>query len=149
MKIWGNHWERSKANLGPGLMRRSVLGVEYAKAIQTAAITLAPLVERMSDAVRGDLVTARTFEIPAAGGFMLHERNDEVAQYFEEGRECAMFGDEDELADKVRFYLYHRGERDRIAAAGQARCLSSSYSVDDRAAAVIAKAAGLRSSRPR
>lgn len=145
MKIWGNQWERATTDLGPGVMRHPVLGFEYAKAIRGGVICLAAHSEQMGDATQADLVSARTFEIPATGGFMLHERNAEVARYFQEGRECAMFEGLDELAHKVRYYLQHRGERDQIAAAGRARCLSSGSSVDDRAKAVIAKVAELRS----
>lgn len=144
LKIWGSLWERASSDLGPGLMRCSVLGVEYGKAIQAATITLAPLVERISDAIRGDLVTARTFEIPGASGFMLHERNAEVAQYFEEGRECAMYDGAEEMVEKVRRYLTHPQERTRIAAAGHVRCISASYSYNDRAATVVHKAQEMR-----
>ncbi len=140
IRVWGNQWDRAKADLGPDLMKRGVHGTEYAKAIQAAPITLAPLSEQMSDAARGDLVTARTFEIPAAGGFMLHERNAEVLRYFAEDRECAMFSGDDEMVDKVRSYLSNPEKRKAIAAAGHARCISSGYSVDDRARTVVAKA---------
>lgn len=143
LKIWGNQWERARANLGSGLMQRAVTGIEYAKSIQASKITLAPLVEKMSDAAQGDLVTARTFEIPAAAGFMLHPRNVEVSRYFEEGGECAMFDGSDELVEKVRYYLAHSEERMQIAAAGRSRCLTSAYSVDDRVASVLAKVAEL------
>jgi len=149
LKIWGNLWERATADLGPGLMGRSVLGVEYGKAIQAATITLALLVERMGDAIRGDLVTARTFEIPAAGGFMLHERNAEVAQYFAEGRECAMFDGAEEMVEQVRYYLVHPQERAQIAAAGHARCIAAGYSYDDRAATVVNKAQDMLRMRAR
>ena len=35
----------------------------------------------------GDRTTTRTFEIPASGGFMLHERNEEVLSLYREGSE--------------------------------------------------------------
>lgn len=139
LKVWGNLWERSRSDIGPGLMRRSVNGVEYSKAVQAAKITLAPLVEKMGDAMQGDLVTARTFEIPAASGFMMHMRTAEAAQYFEEGRECVMFDDINELVEKTLYFLANPEERSRIAGAGLLRCISSEYSVDDRVKVVLAK----------
>ena len=55
----------------------------------------------------GDLITARTFHIPACGGFMLHERTAEVREFFDEGRECAMFEGAAEMVAKVGYYLDH------------------------------------------
>ena len=41
-----------------------------------------------------DLVSARTFEIPACGTFMLHPDNAEVRSLYEAEREIGLFGDE-------------------------------------------------------
>jgi hypothetical protein len=144
LKIWGMQWEKA----GPGLARwvesREVLGAEYAKAIRLSKINLGILSEMRRGASSGDLITARTFHIPACGGFMLHERTSEVAQFFAEGRDCAMFGGSREMVEKVGYYLDRSDERERIAEAGHLRCLSGGNSVDDRARAVLAKVAELR-----
>ena len=92
----------------------------------------------------GDVITARTFEVPAAGGFMLHERTDEAMRYFEDGKECAFFDDADEAVSKIRYYLAHKDERMVISAAGRQRALASGYSYDDRVDTVIAKYHELR-----
>jgi spore maturation protein CgeB len=82
------------------------------------------------------LTTSRTFEIPACGGFMLHERTDEVLNFFEEGAEIACFSDEVELVDKVRYYLTHESEREKMRRAAHERCVCH-YSVDGLAAFII------------
>lgn len=147
LKIWGRYWERA----GPGISRfvtgREVTGLEYAKAIRASRISIAILVERMPGFPQGDLTTARTFEIPASGGFMLHERTDEARGFFEEGRECAMFAGSAELVEKLRYYLAHDEERKAIAEAGFRRAIASGYSYDDRAAVIIAKARQLLEAR--
>lgn len=84
-----------------------------------------------------DVQTTRTVEIPACGGFLLAERTDEQRALFEEGREAAYFGSFDELVDKIRYYLAHDDERQRIAQAGYERCMASDYSYIDRARFIL------------
>lgn len=145
LKVWGGQWERAKPELRPAIMNQLVWAREYAKAIQGADLCIAMLVERRPDSASGDLTTARTYEIPAVGGFMLHERTDEAQGCFSEGTECAMYGDADELIEKIRYFMAHPEERQQIAAAGHRRCLTSGYSVDDRAATIVQTVAELRS----
>jgi spore maturation protein CgeB len=145
LRIWGSQWEKARADLGDTVQRREVLGAEYAKAIAASRINLAILSERRPGASSGDLITSRTFHIPASGGFMLHERTHEVQRYFREGVECAMFVDASEMTEKVRYYLAHEEERRRVAEAGFQRSIGSNYSIDHRAAEVIVKARKLLS----
>ena len=133
LKIWGEGWGRA-SGLAGATMGRSVLGREYAKAITGAKINIALLSDATGEASSGDLTTTRTFEIPAVGGFMLHERTAEAQGFFAEGRDCAMFGDAEELVTKIAHFLAHPQQRLAMAQAGHARCLASGYSVDDRAA---------------
>ena len=144
LKIWGMQWEKAGAKLAPWIESREVLGAEYAKAIRLSKVNLGILSEMRKGASSGDLITARTFHIPACGGFMLHERTTEAAEFFVEGRECAMFEGAEEMAAKVGYYLDHPQEREEIAEAGHVRCLHSGNSVDDRVRAILAKVAELR-----
>jgi len=130
LRVWGNQWQNSGDCLKNMVEGRAITGTEYAKAIHDSAINLAILSEVRDGASSGDQITARTFEIPAAGGFMLHERTEEAMQYFEDGKD---------LVKKIRYYLDHADEREKIAKAGRQRCLTSKYSVDDRALSVIEK----------
>ena len=56
-----------------------------------------------------------------SGAFYLVERFDELAEFFEPGKEIVFFEDEDDLADKAAFYLRHERERRRIRDAGLRR----------------------------
>lgn len=148
-RIWGAEgWRNAPGPLRDAYQGTSVWGAEYAKAINGARINLGLLYEGSSEAPAGDVITARTFEVPAAGGFMLHERTDEAMAYFEDGKECAFFDDADDLVEKVRYYLAHGNERQAIAAAGRERALRSGYSYDDRVTSVIAKYEELRRAPP-
>jgi len=66
----------------------------------------------------------RHFEITAAGGFMLCRQQPELADCFEIGTECAVFQSEQDLLEKIHFYLGHPEQRAAIALAGQRRTLS-------------------------
>jgi glycosyltransferase involved in cell wall biosynthesis len=133
VKIWGNQWEKSsERGLRGSIMGYGVIGDEYTKAIRGAAICLGLLSEIGKGASSGDLITARTFQIPACGTFMLHERNDEVLSYFKEGRDAAFFGTPAEMGEKVRYYLDAPDERARIAQMGLQRSVESEYAIDGR-----------------
>jgi spore maturation protein CgeB len=60
----------------------------------------------------------RTFEIPAAGGFMLHEHSEEVMEIFRPEQEAVYFSSVEELVDKSVFYLKNDTNREAIAVRG-------------------------------
>lgn len=60
----------------------------------------------------------RTFDIPASGGFMLHEMSEEAAQIFRPNVEAVYFSSPEELADKCNYYLKHDGVREKITYQG-------------------------------
>ena len=144
LKIWGAQWNKSGPKLKRWLVERETIGAEYAKAIKLSKINLGILSEARVGSSSGDLITARTFHIPACGGFMLHERSAEIGEYFVEGKECALFGDASEMIDKACYYLDHPEARKAVAEAGHVRCLSSGNAVDDRVRTVLAKFDELR-----
>jgi spore maturation protein CgeB len=69
-------------------------------------------------------LNVRHFEITATGGFMLTYHSAELSHCFDAGRECAEFRNEDELLQRIGYFLDHPQERREIAAAGQERTLS-------------------------
>jgi len=145
LKIWGAQWRKAGERLKPWIQDKEVIGAEYAKAIKLSRINLGILSEVRAGSTSGDLITARTFHIPACGGFMLHERTSEVVNFYSEGSECALFDGPEEMVDKVEYYLAHSKGRTAIAEAGHIRCLNSGNAVDDRVRTVLAKVGELRS----
>lgn len=75
---------------------------------------------------------------------MIAERNEDFLGLFEEGKEAEFFSSDDELVDKVRFYLKSPNLRKRIAAAGYERCIKSGYSNHDRVAWMLRRLESLR-----
>jgi len=69
-------------------------------------------------------VKARVFEVLACGGFLLTGKSDEpVEQIYQPGKEIVVFDSQNDLIDKVRYYLQHDKERQEIAAAGFERTI--------------------------
>ena len=143
----GNRWRENAA--GRPLARCSALGervaVSYAEAIQMARINIAV---HMGPTASGweDLVSTRTFEIPACGGFMLHIDNDEVREFFKPGVEIDVFSTPEELADKIRFYLTRPELRMQMIERAHARCVPA-YGYAARAreiADILASRQGIR-----
>lgn len=133
LKVTGHRWRQA---LRPALAKRIIEAEEYVAAsysfaIQTARINIAV---HFGKAPNGweDLVSTRTFEIPACGGFMLHIDNDEVREYYDVGREIDVFSTPEELADKCRFYLAHDELRRRMVEKAYERCVPR-YSYEARA----------------
>jgi spore maturation protein CgeB len=135
LRIWGNLWSTNNqsAQLSQYLAGPALEGNLYSKAIKASKVNLAIMGVRPGIE---DKTTTRTYEIPACGGFMLHERTSEVLELYEEGKEIACFSDAKELGDKIDYYLAHPEERVAIAAAGRARCVPA-YSYDNRMAEII------------
>ncbi len=133
IKIWGNGWRNhcKTPELRRCIMNQPVEGWAYAKAVRTSKISLAVNSEIVKGASSGDLMSQRSFEIPACGGLMLHERNEEVQSFYEDGEEMLSFETPEELVEKVRYYLEHPDERRTIARAGRERCVPA-YSYDQR-----------------
>lgn len=63
-------------------------------------------------------IPLRVLDIMACGGFVLSNRQPEIAEYFEEGKEIVTFGSMEECFDKIRYYLAHEEERRKIAESG-------------------------------
>jgi hypothetical protein len=133
VKVYGRGWSRALEPYRLGELARGwVFGDQYARALCGAKIALGML----NDSV-GDQQTTRCFEIPACGTFMLAQRTLRLRELFREGQEAAYFESEEELVDKVRFYLAHEAERQRIAEAGYARVQALRCSWEDRMADLL------------
>jgi hypothetical protein len=134
VKLYGQGWEHAA---DPAALRgiaqyRWVDGTEYARAIRSFDINVG-IVSKWNR----NHTASRTFQIPALGAFLLHERNEVVTGYFREGVEAEFFDSEDELLEKCRRYLAHPDERRRVAEAGALRCRESGYFEVDRVRAIL------------
>jgi len=135
IKVYGNRWQRYK---GKCLRERNCLmfkpaeGDEYRRVMNSSKIALGLLAK-----VIPEQHTHRTFEIPACGTFMLHERTPEAMSFFKEGVEAEYFGSFEELVEKIDYYLTHEEERKKIAEAGYKKAHSYECSYLARAQKII------------
>jgi spore maturation protein CgeB len=137
LRIWGPGWERCKsANLRRWIQGTAVIGDQFVRAVSASKISLAIMTGPRVGASSGDLTTARSFNLPACGAFMLHERNHEILELYREDEEIACFDSPGELADKIDYFLAHPAERERIAKAGYARAVPA-FSYDNRMADLL------------
>ena len=137
LKIWGDQWGQvTNPHLKPAIQGRSITGDLYAIAIQCSKINLGILSEKVSGASSGDLITSRTFHIPGASGFMLHERNEESLLYYKEDEESGFFNGPEELSAKVKYFLSKDPLREKIRITGHNRAMKE-HSLDARAVVII------------
>jgi spore maturation protein CgeB len=65
----------------------------------------------------------RDFEVPVSGSFYMVEYMEELEEFFNIGKEILRYTDKEDLADKIKCYLGHDDERERIRRVGHQRCL--------------------------
>lgn len=120
VRVWGNGWASMK-NVHPGLRieDKPVYGADFRRAIACSAINLGFL--RKSNR---DRQTCRSIEVPACGGFMLHEHAEEMTRILRPGEEAAYFHDDLALITACERWLSDPLGRDRIAAAACGRVRS-------------------------
>ncbi len=138
MRIWGEQWNRSEAvELADLIAGHEVIGEEYVRAIAASTINLGILSERRTGASDDDQITSRTFHIPACGGFMLHERTEELGLLLTENEEVACYGDANELVRKIDLFLESGIHRQAITDSG-GRTVRAHHSWDARIRDILA-----------
>ena len=138
VRVWGNGWAALKGS-HPQLHieNRPVYDEEYAKVVGASAINLCFLRK-----ANRDLQTCRSMEVPAFGGFMLHERNEEISALFADNREAAYFSTDEELVHQCRRWLADEKGRGEIATAGRRRAIEGKHSHPERLRQIMAAAMG-------
>ncbi len=136
LRVWGDAWPnyiKNKAWAKSLIVDKGLWGESYPKALSCAKIGLGLLGKHIPETS-----TTRTFEIPAMGTFLLAERTQIHQVLFDEGKEAEYFSSDEEMLDKIRYYLVHDSEREKIALAGRIRCERSGYSSSELLRKVIA-----------
>jgi spore maturation protein CgeB len=86
-------------------------------------------------------IKARHFQIPACGGFVMTSMADDLGEWYVPGKEIVIYENEDDMAEKVKYYLAHEAERKAIAQAGYERTVRD-HTYEKRFRAIF-QAAGL------
>ena len=135
--IYGNGWKQSTRSeiLQSSLANRPVYGLNYAQLANSAKINIAIHMGAADESGWQDLVSTRTFELPACKGFMLHIDNAEIRQLYDVGQEIDVFTTAEDLSEKIRFYLQNESKRTQMVEKAYQRCVPA-YSYDQRARAI-------------
>ena len=133
-RIYGNGWNRPTISktLKSCLVYRPVYALNYAQLVNAAKINLAIHMGAADETGWQDLVSTRSFELPACKGFMLHMDNAEIRQLYEVGHEIDVFTTAADLCEKIRFYLKNESTRLQMVENAYQRCVPA-YSYDQRA----------------
>ncbi len=140
VKVFGLGWKYSsdefKKRIGSNL-RPGVFGDELSLVYCSSKINLGLLSCSRSDVELRDQTTARSFQIPAAGAFMLHEDTAEVRTLFEDGQEVLLFRTNEEMVEKIELALSDRSMRESICKRGYERCHREPYDYSTAAIEVL------------
>ena len=140
VRVFGTGWNYASADLkkrlGPKL-KSGVFGDELGVVYTASKVNLGLLSHGRSDPSVRDQITARTFQIPATGSFMLHEDTAEVRSIFAEGSEVLLFGDDQELMEKLNVAVKDADLRRRISQKGYERCIREPYDYSDAALRIL------------
>lgn len=69
-------------------------------------------------------VRLRDFEAPMSGAFYMVEYMEELEEFFQFGKEIVCYHDKADLTDKIKYYLAHEDERERLRLMGHRRALA-------------------------
>ncbi len=132
--VIGNGWERLAENspLARHLHGGALTGDFLARAIEETRINIAVHHGPLGARNWQDSTSTRSFEIPAAGGFMLHVDNAEIRSLYQVGEEIDVFTDVSDLKRKIHHYLTNDQKRAQVAERGYQRCVPA-YSLSRRA----------------
>jgi spore maturation protein CgeB len=135
-RIWGPRkvWSKSKHFEVFEERTGKIYGLveDYNLALNSAKICLSFLSK-----INNDTYTRRSFEIPASKTFMLSEYSDDLNEIFREGIEAEYFRDQEEMLDKVKYYLLNDYKREKIAQEGYRRLLKKGHEIKDRAKEIL------------
>jgi len=137
MSIHGYGWTK---NAHESVIRSHITGTplfgrQYCLEVNRARINLAVHTGITDDSGWKDLVSTRTFEIPACKGFMLHIDNSEVRELFAPDTEIGVFADEKGLLEKIEYYLTQDNLREEMIENAYRRCVPA-YGYNERSSVI-------------
>lgn len=135
VRVWGNGWAAWQGrHVNLRVENRPVYDQDYATVVSASKISLGFLRKG-----NRDHQTCRTVEIPACGGFMLHEYSDEAAGLVLPDREAGYFRDNDDLVVQARRWLADDTARQAAASHAAQAMLDRGHSHDSRLRGILAQ----------
>nr|CAJ71380.1 hypothetical protein kustc0635 [Candidatus Kuenenia stuttgartiensis] len=136
VQIYGSGWHRAVVSFrgipNIHLMNKSVHLEDFSRVIKRSKICLNILTIE-----NRDQTNLRNFEIPACKGFQLCNRTPQLLKIFKEGEEIALYENEQELIDKIRYYLDHEEARIKVAENGFKAVINGDHTYKSRCKQLI------------
>ena len=86
-----------------------------------------------------DDINMRTFEAMATGSMLVTNWIPTIEEHFKDGEHLVLYRSEEEMIDKIRYFLAHDDERERIARAGYEEVLAK-HTIKHRVDRILAEA---------
>ncbi len=117
-------WGYGKSNLPPESAIRAkhhgpAWGLEMYNILASSKIS----VNRHIGVAENYANNMRLYESTGVGAMLITDMKDNLGELFEIGKEIETYETKEELSDKIKYYLAHDAEREKIARAGQVRTL--------------------------
>lgn len=136
LQVWGtDYWQRRTRPASPLRSRwggRPLGSDEFSLACAQGKILL-----NIIDIVGWPGPNMRTFEQPACGAFSLVSRTPAITSLFKEGETIECFASVGEAQEKIRYYLNHEDERQKIAKACYEFVVNGGHTYLDRAKQLV------------
>jgi spore maturation protein CgeB len=125
IEIFSNSKINLVLNPAPGYFNKNSLGRLFFKRSMDKIVPDFHFLNNFKSWIHRNIpqIKARHFEIPACGGFAISSLADDIKNYFEPDKEMVFYKNIDDLAEKIKYYLEHNKERQKIAQAGYQRII--------------------------
>jgi len=117
-----NIFNQSKVNLN--LSNSQSWDLRYLLSSVKAIKAALSLLRRKEEPKNREQIKGRHFEICGCGGFQISYYVEGLEHCYEIGKEIVIFSGIDDLIEKIKYYLKHEAEREKIANTGYQRTLT-------------------------
>lgn len=97
-------------------------------------------------AMKEDL-NMRCFEVMGSGGFLLTDYVPYIEELFEDGKHLVLYKSFDEAVDKIKYYLAHDDQREKIAQAGFEEVMKK-HTIDHRVKRILEVISHIKGNNP-
>ena len=125
--IWGPGWEKLKSDspLRRFLKKEQVKPETWLKIYSAGKIVLATHYQDPENRFPVYQASPRIFEALACGAFVITDNQRDVILLFKGGEHLVYYDNPDDLIEKIKYYLNHPSERERIALQGREEVLKN------------------------
>ena len=123
------------------IINRSKINLDFSGVSEKTRLTRKRQIYKRMKQIKG-----KVFEYTMCGSFALCEYAPGLEHFFEAGKEIDIFHDKEELLEKVKYYLVHEEEREKIAQKGYERAVKD-YAIERAVPKLISTIDALRKTK--